>query len=102
MFEVSLNATLDRYRKLLGQVSTGQMDLPKDDVDAGESTGPRKYRLNDETPQSCSTRSRSRPLGVLRRRFGPNSRHFTGIRSLPTRASASPQDGQKFRSNSSN
>jgi hypothetical protein len=49
MFEASFNATLDSYRKLLAQVSTGQMDLPNDNFDTGEVTGPGKYRLNDET-----------------------------------------------------
>jgi hypothetical protein len=49
MFEASFNATLDRYRKLLGQVDTGQPDLPNDNIDTGEVTGPGKYRLNDET-----------------------------------------------------
>ena len=48
MFEASFNATLDRYRKLLGQVGTGQLDLPNDNFDTGEVTGPGKYRLNDE------------------------------------------------------
>jgi hypothetical protein len=48
MFEASFNATLDRYRKLLGQVNAGQMDLPNDNFDTGEVTGPGKYRLNDE------------------------------------------------------
>ena len=49
MFEASFNATLDRYRKLLGQVGTGHPDLPNDNFDTGEVTGPGKYRLNDET-----------------------------------------------------
>ena len=49
MFEASFNATLDRYRKLLGQVGAGQPDLPNDNFDTGEVTGPGKYRLNDET-----------------------------------------------------
>ena len=49
MFEASFNATLDRYRKLLGQVGTGQPDLPNDNFDTGGVTGPGKYRLNDET-----------------------------------------------------
>jgi hypothetical protein len=49
MFEASFNATLDRYRKLLGQVGTSQLDLPNDNFDTGEATGPGKYRLNDET-----------------------------------------------------
>ena len=49
MFEASFNATLDRYRQLLSQVGTGQLDLPNDNFDTGGITGPGKYRLNDET-----------------------------------------------------
>ena len=49
VFEASFNASLDRYRKLLGQVGTGQPDLPNDNFDTGAVTGPGKYRLNDET-----------------------------------------------------
>ncbi len=48
MFEASFNATLDRYRKLLTGIREGQIDLPNDNFDVGESTGPGKYRLNDE------------------------------------------------------
>ena len=48
MFEASFNATLDRYRKLLGQIDAGQMDLPNDNFDTGGVTGPGKYRLNDD------------------------------------------------------
>jgi hypothetical protein len=48
MFEASFNASLDRYRKLLGQVDAGQLALMNDNFDTGEVTGPGKYRLNDE------------------------------------------------------
>jgi hypothetical protein len=48
MFEASFNATLDRYRELLTELREGQLDLPNDNFDVGESTGPGKYRLNDE------------------------------------------------------
>jgi hypothetical protein len=48
MFEASFNSTLDRYRKLLSQVSTGLSDLPNDNFDTGGATGPGKYSLNDE------------------------------------------------------
>jgi len=48
MFEASFNATLDRYQKLLMGIRDGQIDLPNDNFDVGESTGPGKYRLNDE------------------------------------------------------
>ncbi len=49
MFEASFNASLDRYRKLLGQVGTGNLDLPDDNFDTGATTGPGKYWLNDQT-----------------------------------------------------
>jgi hypothetical protein len=48
MFEASFNATLDRYKSLLEQASGGHPDLPNNNFDVGETTGPGKYRLNDE------------------------------------------------------
>jgi hypothetical protein len=49
MFEASFNATLDRYRKLLREAREGPPNLPNDNFDVGEHTGPGKYRLNDDT-----------------------------------------------------
>jgi hypothetical protein len=49
MFEASFNATLDRYRKLLDNARDGSVELPNNNFDVGENTGPGKYRLNDET-----------------------------------------------------
>src|ERR1700676_5331889 len=49
LFEASFNATLDRYRQLLSQAGAGQPDLPNDNFDTGEITGPGKYQLTDET-----------------------------------------------------
>ena len=48
LFEASFNATLDRYRRLLGQADAGQPDLPNQNFDTGEITGPGKYQLADE------------------------------------------------------
>jgi hypothetical protein len=48
MFEASFNATLDRYRELLTELRDSRLDLPNDNFDVGENTGPGKYRLNDE------------------------------------------------------
>ena len=48
MFEASFNATLDRYRKLLAAEGSGQPQLPNDNFDTGDVTGPGKYRLNDD------------------------------------------------------
>ena len=49
MFEASFNATIDRYRALLHEVDAGQLQLPNDNFDTGDFTGPGKYRLNDDT-----------------------------------------------------
>jgi len=48
LFEASFNATMDRYRELLGQAGSGNMILPNDNLDTGEATSPGKYRLDDE------------------------------------------------------
>jgi hypothetical protein len=48
MFEASFNATLDTYRKMLDSVRDGSVELPNNNFDVGENTGPGKYRLNDE------------------------------------------------------
>jgi hypothetical protein len=49
MFEASFNAAVDRYRKLLNAVDTGQLNLPNDNFDTGGVTRPGVYQLNDET-----------------------------------------------------
>jgi hypothetical protein len=48
MFEQSFNATLDRYRQLLKGVDAGH-DVPNDNFDTGDYTGPGQYWLNDDT-----------------------------------------------------
>jgi hypothetical protein len=48
MFEASFNATLDRYKKLLAQQGEGHLELVNDNFDTGETSGPGKYKLNDE------------------------------------------------------
>src|SRR6202162_173356 len=49
LFEASFNATLDRYKQLLSEAATGQPDLPNDNFDTGEITGPGENKLTDET-----------------------------------------------------
>ncbi len=48
LFEASFNTTLVRYRQLLTQAASGQPDLPNDNFDTGDISGPGKYQLNDE------------------------------------------------------
>jgi hypothetical protein len=48
MFEESFNATMERYRRLLAETRDGHLDLPNDNFDTGETTGPGKYHKNDD------------------------------------------------------
>lgn len=47
MFRGSFNATLERYKDLIHDLRDGRLDLPNDNFDVGEATGPGKYALND-------------------------------------------------------
>src|SRR5665213_464227 len=47
LFEASFNATMDDYRRLLGQLSGGKLDLPNKNFDTGSVTPPGKYKLED-------------------------------------------------------
>ena len=48
LFEASFNASMDRYRELLREVEDGQPNLPNENFDTGDVTGPGKYQLNDK------------------------------------------------------
>lgn len=48
MFRASFNSTLDKYRRLIVDLESGHLDLPNDNFDVGEATGPGKYGLNDD------------------------------------------------------
>jgi hypothetical protein len=48
MFQASFNSSLDEYRKLIVELRSGQLDLPNDNFDVGEATGPGVYALNDD------------------------------------------------------
>lgn len=49
LFLQSFSDTLSRYRALLTQAKTGQLDLQNMDLDTGEPTRAGEYRLADET-----------------------------------------------------
>jgi hypothetical protein len=48
MFRASFNSSLDEYRRLIGDLRSGQLHLVNDNIDIGETTGPGKYALNDD------------------------------------------------------
>jgi hypothetical protein len=48
MFRASFNSTLDQYRRLIADAGNGHLDLPNNNFDVGEATGPGKYAMNDD------------------------------------------------------
>jgi hypothetical protein len=48
MFQASFNSSLDQYRGLIVELRSGQLDLPNDNFDVGEATGPGIYAMNDD------------------------------------------------------
>jgi Zinc dependent phospholipase C len=49
MFQDSFNATMDRYRALLAQAGSGQVNLENKDFDTGKPTRAGEYKLADKT-----------------------------------------------------
>jgi hypothetical protein len=47
MFEASFNAALDRYKAMLGQIPTGEPQVPNRNFDTGKATPPGIYFMND-------------------------------------------------------
>lgn len=102
LFQSSFNTTLDRYRQLLTQVGTGQLDLPNENFDTGAITGREYIGSTMRRMHSCWTRWRSRISVVLRWRFGLSFWNSLGIRMLLMRRSESQRTGQKYRPNLNN
>jgi len=48
MFRDSFNVTLDSYRRFIEEERNGHLDLPNENFDVGEATGPGKYAMNDD------------------------------------------------------
>ncbi|MGC1413689.1 MAG: zinc dependent phospholipase C family protein [Candidatus Acidiferrum sp.] len=58
----SFNETLDRYRTLLLAQQEGKLQLPNDNLDTGEITGPADYRLTDETYATLLDKTNGKPI----------------------------------------
>jgi hypothetical protein len=58
LFLASLNATRANYQHLVGEVSTGGLNLPNQDLDTGKPTRPAEYHLADLTYANLLARLR--------------------------------------------
>ena len=62
MYMHSFNETLDYYRILLLAQQEGRLQLPNDNLDTGEITGPADYRLTDETYAKFLDKTNGKPI----------------------------------------
>jgi hypothetical protein len=83
MFEASFNATLDRYRKLIRELEAGQLELPNDNFDVGEATGPGKYRLNDDAHAELLDRLAEKKFSGISAEVREELIHFFAEPDLP-------------------
>jgi hypothetical protein len=65
MFRASFNATLDQYRSLIADLRGGHLDLPNDNFDVGEATGPGKYAMNDDAHAALLDKLASRKFAGI-------------------------------------
>jgi hypothetical protein len=83
MFEASFNATMDRYRKLLRELEAGQLELPNDNFDLGEATGPGQYRLNDDAHAKLMDRLAEKKFAGISPEVREELIHFFSEPDLP-------------------
>jgi hypothetical protein len=95
MFEASFNATLDRYRQLLGQIGAGQLNLPNDNFDTGDITGPGKYRLNDEAHAKLLDALAKQNFSGATPEVRAELREFFGHQDAPYAMKQRPKDWAK-------
>lgn len=83
MFEASFNVTLQRYKKLIEAVRAGHAELPNDNFDLGEATGPGEYRLNDDTHAQLLDRLAEQKFVGTSAELRDELVHFFGDPSAP-------------------
>ena len=96
MFEASFNATLDRYRLLLGQVAAGQLDLPNVNFDTGAAAGLGQYPLGDETHARLLDALASRNFIGVSRATAAELLEFYGHPDAPYASKRNPKEWAKI------
>jgi len=65
MFEMSFNASVQEYQKLLGEERRGTLQLPNLNFDVGSETSGGKYRLNDDAHAQLLHRLAEKKFGCV-------------------------------------
>jgi len=79
----SLNATLDRYRSYLTEVSTNSLQISNSDLDTGEDTRAAEYSLTDDTYAKLVERLAKRNFNLMTPALRDNILRFYSDLSIP-------------------
>jgi hypothetical protein len=91
MFRASFNAGLDHYRVLLAELKAGHLDLPNDNFDVGEATGPGQYALNDESHAKLLDRLAEQKFAGLSPSLRDEILHFYADPAAPYTTKRNPK-----------
>ena len=91
MFRASFNTTLDKYRGLIADVRSGHLDLPNDNFDVGEATGPGKYGLNDDAHAKLLDRLASQKFAGMSSELRDELLHFYSEPDAPYATKRDPK-----------
>ena len=91
MFRASFNTTLDKYRGLIADVRNGHLDLPNDNFDVGEATGPGKYGLNDDAHAKLLDRLASQKFAGMSSELRDELLHFYSEPDAPYATKRDPK-----------
>ena len=79
----SINATVDQYRALLGEVRTDTLVLPNCDLDSGQATKAAEYSLTDETYATLLAQLADRKFNLTSPGLRDNILQFYSDLSVP-------------------
>ena len=91
MFRASFNATLDKYRGLIADVRAGHLDLPNDNFDVGEATGPGKYAMNDDAHAKLLDKLANQKFGSMSSELREEILHFYSEPDAPYATKRDPK-----------
>lgn len=91
MFRASFNATLDQYRTLIADLKSSHLDLPNDNFDVGEATGPGIYAMNDDAHAELLDKLAARKFASISQELKDELIHFYSEPDAPYSTKRDPR-----------
>jgi hypothetical protein len=99
LYFTSINATVDKYGALLGEVRSRSITLPDDDLDSGNATIEGEYTLADDTYAKLLSQLAEKKFDATTVRLQKNILTFYANASAPNDTKKDPGKWQKVQAN---